>query len=131
VRLKTLLQQTVIAAVRDPGNSTSKALADLPKAQGSSLIVVNDAAVEQDAFDIVKELQAKHSVNCLDIVVANAAIVKGYPLVKDVKRAELQEHLEVNVFGVVSLYQATRDLLQKSPNKPIFAPMGSGAGALG
>jgi len=132
VRLKTLLQQTVIAAVRDPGNSTSKALADLPKAQGSSLIVVKyDAAVEQDAFDIVKELQAKHSVNCLDIVVANAAIVKGYPLVKDVKRAELQEHLEVNVFGVVSLYQATRDLLQKSPNKPIFAPMGSGAGALG
>jgi NAD(P)-dependent dehydrogenase (short-subunit alcohol dehydrogenase family) len=131
VRLKTP-PQTVIAAVRDPGNSTSKALADLPMAQGSSLIVVKyDAAVEQDAFNIVKELQAKHSVEHLDIVVANAGIVRGYPLVKDVKRAEIQETLEVNVYSIVSLYQATRDLLQKSPNKPIFVPMGSGAGALG
>ena len=31
---------------------------DLPKGEGSSLVVVNyDAAVEQDAFEVVKELQ--------------------------------------------------------------------------
>lgn len=90
-----------------------------------------DAAVEQDAFDIVKELQQKHGVDRLDIVVANAGFVKSYPLVKDVKRAEILELFEVNAFGVVSLYQATRSLLQESPNKPIFAPVGSAAGALG
>jgi len=94
-------------------------------------VVKYDAAVEQDAFDIVKQLQKKHGVDHLDIVVANAGIVKSYPLVKEVKRAKILEHLEVNVFGVVSLYQATRDLLQKSLNKPNFAPVGSGAGALG
>ncbi len=94
-------------------------------------MVKYDAAVEQDAFDIVKQLQEKHGVDHLDIVVANAGIAKSHPLVKEVKRAEILEHLEINVFSVVSLYQATRDLLQKSPNKPIFAPMGSGAGALG
>jgi NAD(P)-dependent dehydrogenase (short-subunit alcohol dehydrogenase family) len=94
-------------------------------------VVKYDAAVEQDAFDIVKELQQKHGVDRLDIVVANAAIVKSYPLVKDVKRAEILELFEVNAFGVVSLYQATRYLLQESPNKPIFAPVGSSAGALG
>lgn len=79
----------------------------------------------------MKQLREKHGVDHLDIVVANAGIVKSYPLVKVVKRAEILEHLEVNVFGVVSLYQATRDLLQKSPNEPIFAPMGSLAGSLG
>lgn len=94
-------------------------------------MVKYEAAVEQDAFDIVKQLQEKHGVDHLDIVVANAGISKSYPLVKDVKRAEIQEHLDINVFAVVSLYQATRDLLQKSPNKPIFAPMGSVAGTLG
>lgn len=40
------------------------------------------------------------------------------------------ELFEVNAFGVISLYQATRHLLQESPNKPIFAPVGSGAVAL-
>ncbi len=94
-------------------------------------MVKYDAAVEQDAFDIVKQLQEKHGVDHLDIVVANAGIARSHPLVKEVQRAEILEHLEINVFSVVSLYQATRDLLQKSPNKPIFAPMGSGAGALG
>ena len=52
-------------------------------------------------------------------------------MVKDVKRSDLVEVFEINAFGPVSLYQATRDLLQKSEKKPIFAPVGSGAGALG
>lgn len=120
------------SANRDPGSPTSNALADLPKGKGSSLIVVKyDAAVEQDAFDIVKELQQKHGVDRLDIVIANAGFAKTYPLVKDVKRTDILELFEVNAFAVVSLYQATRSLLQESPNKPTFAPMGSGAGALG
>ncbi|KAK5659474.1 hypothetical protein OQA88_675 [Cercophora sp. LCS_1] len=122
---------TVVAAVRDPGNSTSKALADLPKADGSKVIVVKlDAAIEKDAFDAVKTVQ-EQGISHLDIVVANAAIVKSYPFVKDAQRDELLEHYTVNVLGPVALYQATRDLLQKSTGKPIFAFMGSGAGALG
>lgn len=90
-----------------------------------------DAAIEQDAFDLVKQLVQKHGIDHLDIVVPNAGIGTAYPLVKDVTRAGLQKHIDVNAFSVVSLYQATRDLMQKSPNKPIFAPMGSGAGASG
>lgn len=96
-------------------------------------MVKYDAAKEADAHAIAKEVQEKHGVDHLDIVVANAGIAKSYPLVKDARRAEILEHLEVNVLSVVALYQATRDLLHKSqaPNKPVFAPMGSGAGALG
>ncbi|KAK0641684.1 hypothetical protein B0T16DRAFT_380607 [Cercophora newfieldiana] len=123
---------TVIAANRDPTHPTSQALADLPKGDGSKLIVIKyDAATEQGAIDAVNQIQ-DYGVEHLDIVVANAAIVKHYPLVKDARRDEMLEHYQVNVLGPVALYQATRDLLQKSPSgKPIFAFMGSGAGALG
>ncbi|RYP12041.1 hypothetical protein DL765_007501 [Monosporascus sp. GIB2] len=127
-----LPNHTVIAAVRNPEHPTSQALAELPKGKGSTLIVVKyDAAVEQDAYNIAKELQKKHSINHLDIVVANAGIMEGLPLVKEVKTAGILKHLQVNVFGVIALYQALRNLLQKSPNNPIFAPMGSGGGSCG
>ena len=64
---------------------------------------------------------------------ANAGISKQYPLVRNVRRADIQEHIDVNVFRVIVLYQATRYLLQRSTaaNKPVFAPMGSLAGSLG
>ncbi|KAL6695436.1 hypothetical protein J3F84DRAFT_348780 [Trichoderma pleuroticola] len=122
----------VISANRDTNHPTSKALADLPKAKGSNLVVLKyDAGVEQDAFDLVKDLKGERGINHLDIVVANAGIAKSYPLVKDVRRVDIQEHIDINAYGVVSLYQATRDLLQKSTKKPIFVTIGSGAGSLG
>ncbi|KAK3297099.1 uncharacterized protein B0H64DRAFT_356950 [Chaetomium fimeti] len=123
---------TVIAAVRHPAHPTAEALGDLPRGLGSTLITVRyDASSEQSAADAVAELRAKHGVDHLDIVLANAGISTQWPLVKDVKRADIQAHVEVNVMGVVSLYQATRDLLQRSTAGPRFVAMGSMAGALG
>jgi norsolorinic acid ketoreductase len=89
-----------------------------------------DASSEQSATDAVSELQAKHGIDHLDIVVANAGISKSWPLVKDVKRADIQEHVEVNVMGVVSLYQVVRELLQRSADGPRFVAIGSMGGAL-
>ncbi|KAL7941997.1 NAD(P)-binding protein [Trichoderma barbatum] len=133
--VKSFLSQanhTVISANRNPSHSTSKALEDLPKAEGSILIVLKyDAEIEQDAFDLVKKLKEEHGVAHLDIVVANAGISTSYPLVKDVRRVDIQKHIDINAYGMVSLYQATRDLLQESTKKPIFATIGSGAGSLG
>ncbi|KAK1143629.1 hypothetical protein N8T08_006239 [Aspergillus melleus] len=121
----------VVAAARDPAHPTAQELTKLPTGEGSSVIVVKyDAGVEQSAFDAVKEATDK-GVDHFDYVVANAGIAKVYPLVKDVKRADLVEHIEVNVLSVVSLYQATRSLLEKSTIKPVYAIMGSGGGALG
>ncbi|KAH6628934.1 hypothetical protein F5144DRAFT_329224 [Chaetomium tenue] len=121
----------VIAANRDPSHPTSQALADLPKGDGSKLIVVKyDAGVEGAAFDALEQARGQ-GVTHLDVVVANAGIAKLYPLVKDAKRSDLLEHYHVNVLGPVELYQATRDLLEKSSGKPVFAILGSGAGALG
>ncbi|KAI8955265.1 putative NADPH-dependent 1-acyl dihydroxyacetone phosphate reductase [Xylaria longipes] len=128
-RFLALPNHTIIAANRNPEDAGSKSLADLPKGANSVLITTKyDAGVEQSAFDVVSELQEKHGIAYLDIVVPNAAIVKVYPLARDVKRADIIEHVEINVLSVVTLFQATRDLMQKSSRQPIFAPMGSGAG---
>ncbi|KAI9046213.1 uncharacterized protein KD926_004051 [Aspergillus affinis] len=121
----------VVAAVRDPAHTTAQELTRLSTGEGSSVIVVKyDAGVEQSAFDAVKEATYR-GVDHIDYVVANAGIAKVFPLVNEVKRADIVEHIEVNVLSVVSLYQATRSLLEKSTAKPVFAIMGSGGGALG
>ncbi|GAW23122.1 hypothetical protein ANO14919_126720 [Xylariales sp. No.14919] len=130
-RFLALPEHVVIAAVRNPAHPTAQALSELPTGPGSKLVVVKyDAGIWQSGFDAVKELE-KHSVDHLDIVVANAGIANLYPYVKDVKPEDIREHVEVNVLSGVALYQATRELLQKSTGKPIYAFMGSGAGALG
>ncbi|KAL0934128.1 aflatoxin biosynthesis ketoreductase nor-1 [Colletotrichum truncatum] len=130
-RYLALPNHTVIAANRDPSHPTSQALKDLPKAEGTSLIVVKiDATSEHDAQNAVKELQESHGVEHLDIVVANAGVSYIWPPVAELDIADLKGHIEPNVYGVIRLFQATRPLLKKSPREPIFAPVGSIAGRL-
>lgn len=130
-RYLALPNHTVIAGNRDPTHATSQALNDLPKADGSKLIVVKiDATVEKDAHDAVKELQETHGITHLDIVIANAGISYALPTVADLKIADFQAHMEPNVYGVIALYQATRPLLRKSSKEPMFVPMGSTAGCI-
>lgn len=122
----------MVAAVRDPGHPTAEALEGLTRGPGSKLITVRyDASSEQSAVEAVAELRTAHGIGHLDIVLANAGISKQWPLVRDVKWADVREHVDVNVLAVVSLYQATRDLLRQSAVRPIFAAMGSMAGSLG
>ncbi|MBE3045417.1 SDR family NAD(P)-dependent oxidoreductase, partial [Candidatus Bathyarchaeota archaeon] len=123
--------QTVVAANRDPAHPTSESLAELPKGKDITLVVVKyDAAAEQGALDAVNELKEKHAVTHLDVVIANAGIFSANPLVKDATRADMREHVDVNVYGAISLYQATRDLLQKATREPIFATISSTAGSV-
>jgi NAD(P)-dependent dehydrogenase (short-subunit alcohol dehydrogenase family) len=121
----------VIAAVRNPGHPTVQALDKLPKGPDSQLIVVKiDASIEKDAHDAVAELQQKHGISHLDIVIANAGVAYIYPTVADVKISDIKAHMEPNVYGTIILYQATRGLLKKSSREPIFMIMGSSAGLL-
>ncbi|GAW25205.1 putative aflatoxin biosynthesis ketoreductase nor-1 [Rosellinia necatrix] len=130
-RFLALPNHTVIAFNRNPSDAASASLDELPKGDGSGLLVVRyDAAAERSAFDAVAELRARHGVARLDVVVPNAAISREYPYARDVRRASVLEHVAVNVLAVLSLFQATRDLLRASA-RPVFAPMGSGAGYLG
>ena len=124
----------MITPVRNPQHETVKALGDLPKGEGSKLIVTAtpyDAKSEQAAFDVVKELKEKHGITHIDIVLANAGGGLIYPSVLEVKRSDIHEHMELNVYSVVTLYQATHDLLKASASGAQFAIMGSSAGSLG
>lgn len=119
----------VIAANRNPNDAISKSLFNLPKGEGSKLVVVKlDATVEADAAAAVKELTAQ-GIDHLDLVIANAGTGFVYPLVRDVKRADIQSHVDLNVYGVLWLYQATLELLKKSEN-PKWVTMGSTAGSI-
>jgi norsolorinic acid ketoreductase len=122
----------VVAAVRDPSHSTSKALQDLPKASGSSLIIVKiDSLSESDAGNAVAELSSKHNITALDVVIANAGIAKVYPRVDEAKVSDILEHYQVNVVGTILLFQAVLPLLKKSSTTPKFIVIGSSAGTIG
>lgn len=129
-RYLKLPNYTIIAANRNPDHPTSKELTKLPTAENTKLIVVKlDATVWQDAFDAVKELEA-HGIDHLDIVIANAGVCYIWPTVAEVKEKDIEAHMRPNVYGVVSLYQATRHLLKKSKKEPILTNMGSTAGSV-
>lgn len=130
-RYLALPDHVVIAGNRNPAHPTSQALFNLPKGTGSKLIVVKiDATAERDPFNAVTELREKHGIQHLDIVIANAGVSYVWPAVADLKIADLQAHIETNVYGLVRLYQATRLLLRKASREPMFIPMGSAAGLL-
>ena len=120
---------TVIAANRDPSHATSKALLDLPRAEGTSLLLLKvDATVPTDPSDAVKQLSTQ-GIDHLDIIIANAGISYIWPKVSEVRTEDMQKHTVPNTYGVIWLYQATLPLLKKS-KKPIWVSMGSSAGYL-
>ncbi|KAB5533472.1 hypothetical protein GE09DRAFT_1291580 [Coniochaeta sp. 2T2.1] len=122
---------TVIAANRDPSSPSSQSLLTLPHHPTSRLILVKlDATIESDAAAAVRVLQTEHGIDHLDIVIANAGAAFVYPYVRDVKSQDLREHLDLNVFGVLWLFQATRELLRRSSRGPKWVTMGSSAGSL-
>ncbi|QKX62346.1 uncharacterized protein TRUGW13939_09505 [Talaromyces rugulosus] len=129
-RYLKLENHIVIAANRNPEHATSKDLLKLPKAESTKLIVVKlDASIWQDAFDAVKSLESQ-GIDHIDIVIANAGVAYIWPTVAEVKLEDIVAHVEPNFYGVVSLYQAVRSLLQKSKREPIFSIMGTTAGSL-
>ncbi|KAF2259789.1 NAD(P)-binding protein [Lojkania enalia] len=119
----------VAAGVRDPEHSTAKSLFDFPKGENSTLVTVKvEATSDTDAKEAVTTLQKEHSIDHLDVVISSAGICRLSRL-DEVDIADLLDHVNVNAVGVVRLFQATKDLLQKTKN-PKFVVMGSNAGSV-
>jgi hypothetical protein len=119
----------VIAVNRDATRPTSQALLNLPTAHGSKLTILKiDSTSPTDAALAAQHLK-RQDVTHLDIVVANAGIYLGTPLVRDLDIADLQASLETNVFGTVRLYQAMRPLLLNA-DRPVWVTIGSSSGWL-
>jgi len=106
---------TVVACVRDPDNTTSSSLSKLPRADASSLVVLKlDCSSAVDASAAIKELQDTHHISHLDVVVANAAIAANFGPTSTLTTAALAEHMQVNCYSVLQLFQATQPQLQRS-----------------
>lgn len=121
----------MIAAVRDPESVASKSLQDLPKGDGSQIIVVKiDSASETDAAIAVKHLESTHNIHKIDIVIANAGIADALDSVAKALVTDFQKHVQVNAVGPILLFQAVLPLLQRS-SRPVFTVLSSMAGSIG
>ena len=124
---------TVIAGVRDPSASSSQSLTSLPTGSGSQLVIVKlDSASPTDPSSAASTLQTKHSINHIDVLIANAGISDPKSLVPARSTAldALKEHMAVNGHGPILLFQAFYDMLFRSSSKPIFIGIGSAMGAV-
>ncbi|KAF7556455.1 hypothetical protein G7Z17_g1449 [Cylindrodendrum hubeiense] len=122
---------TVVAAVRDPSKESSLALANLPKAEGSRLIIVKlDVAVQSDPAAAVETLRKEHGIESLDVVVANAGIAHSGSTVLESSGDVITEHLAINAIGPVLLLKATAPLLKAGKN-PAFVNISTLIGSIG
>ncbi|KAJ0327563.1 hypothetical protein COL5a_005946 [Colletotrichum fioriniae] len=133
----TLLLQrpstTIIVGVRDPAAAASKALYDLPKAEGSKIIVVKiDSSVESDPTAAVATIQKEHGITALDVVIANAGISHTSADIAATSTKVALDHFAVNSVAPLVLFGATKPLLKESKSKnPIFVAISSAIGSNG
>jgi norsolorinic acid ketoreductase len=121
----------IVAAVRDPLKKSSQSLLHLDHGASSKLILVKiDSKSETDPADAVRFLQDQ-SIAHLDVVISNAGIstASSFSTVASVPLATVKEHVEVNCYGPLVLFQAVVPLLQKS-KKPVFITIGSRVGSI-
>ncbi|KAK1982253.1 short chain dehydrogenase [Colletotrichum cereale] len=124
---------TIVAAVRDPSSPSSRALADLPKGEGSRLVLVKlDASVESDPASAIAALQREHGIAALDVVIANAGTSHTSGRVADVDFASALDHFAVNSVAPLVLFRAAAPLLRAGAGgNPVFVGMASLMGSNG
>ncbi|KAK1751309.1 hypothetical protein QBC47DRAFT_391613 [Echria macrotheca] len=123
-------KHTVIAAVRNP-DSASSALKALPTATDSKLIIAKiDSISDTDPAEAVKTIKAA-GITHLDIVIANAGVVKYNEPVHALDLIDVRQAMEINAFGPVKLFAATRDLLKAAEAPPKFIAISSVIGSTG
>lgn len=110
----------------------SQSLNHLPRAEGTSLHLVKiDCAVQTDPAAAVEALAAA-GISHIDTVIANAATADTADYVLTTSPDAVRRHLDVNLIGVLALFQAVEPLLRKSQNKnPKFVALSSNLGSIG
>lgn len=119
-----------MAAVRDPNHPSSQKLFSLHKGSSSKLIVVKiDSKSATDPANTVTSIK-NQGVTSLNLVIANAGICNDLSPITTADPAVVKEHVDVNGFGPLYLFQATLPLLQKSEGAK-FVGIGSPLGSIG
>jgi len=116
--------------VRDPSAPLSKELLSLPTGSGSKLVTIKiDAGVEGEAKAAISSLPSS-GITHVDTVIANAGTSTEIGQALTATAAAVRDTFEVNVIGVLELFQATEPLLRKS-SAPKFFTLSSNLGSLG
>ena len=123
----------VIAAIRDgPRSDKARELEAVPKGANSRVIVVKyDASSEASVTEMASQIRTLHKVTALDVVIANAGILKQWGPVRHVSAADMLEHFGIHAMGALQLYQATAPLLDNSALTPKFFIISSSLGSNG
>lgn len=118
---------TVIACVRDPHHASAQSLQELPRADGSTLIVTKlNCASPTDAAEAITTVQKEFLVTSLDIVVANAAIAANFGPTSTMSTVAMMDHMQINCYSVLQLFQASQPLLEKAvTGRPRFLFIGA------
>ena len=122
--------------------------AELPHGKGSKLVIVTldsrsqdpeaypdgpdpASSPSDDASAAMATIQnPPHNISRIDVVIANAAVAHSFAPVASMRLADLLDHVAVNVWAPVRLFQAALPLLRRS-TAPKFVVVSSGAGSLG
>ena len=121
-----------IAAIRDgPDSAAAKELTSLAVGKDSRIVVVKyDAGSTTAATEMVSILKSKYGINHLDVVIANAGILKHFGPATEASAETLVEHIQINTIAPILLYQATHALLTAS-SEPKFFIISSDLGSMG
>ncbi|KAK8168188.1 putative aflatoxin biosynthesis ketoreductase nor-1 [Phyllosticta citrichinensis] len=119
---------TVIAAVRNVASADS--LNDLPKGQGSSLVLVPLDSSDEQASAKAVQLLLSQGITHIDVVIANAGISDDFSPIATLSGSVIKQHVEVNAYDPLFLFQAVLPLLNESKN-PKFVALGSPTGSIG
>lgn len=92
------------------------------------MVTIESTSKESSVLAAV-QLQSKHGIDHLDIVIANAGISYVWPKVIDAEVKDMEKHYSVNVIGPVLLFQALRPLIEKS-ERGMFVTMSSSGGSI-
>ena len=89
-----------------------------------------DNKSETDPAAAVSSLK-EQGITVLDLVIANARICNDFAPLATCDPAVVKEHVAVNGFGPLFLFQATLPLMQKSRGGAKFVGIGSPMGSIG
>lgn len=103
----------LLALVRDPSNRPE--LDELPRGAGTQLLKINyDAADLESAKRAIGELENKHGVTRLDVVIANAGTSTWFGPAIQTPAEYLLKEFQINTLGPIMLFQTCVPLLMKS-----------------
>ncbi|KAL3459992.1 hypothetical protein BJX64DRAFT_290642 [Aspergillus heterothallicus] len=122
---------TVIGTVRDPSAPNAQSLYSLPKAAGSQLHLLKLEATNAADYpaltaSITQDLKITH----VDLAIANSGISCSPTPLHTIAPELVLSAYDVNTVGTLRLYQATRELLEKSSKSPKWVSISSGAGSI-